>query len=327
MDNKIFFKKNTIDGGFLQSEYWQKFQESVGKDALIFDEENFKLRAFRHSLPVARDYFFVPRGPVFSSEITDNNLKEILDKTITECKKRKAGWIRIEPQSRNDFEKIKKVLGKKWCMKKSKKNHEPAQALMLDLKKSEEELLADMKQKTRYNIRLAGKKGVQIRVSENPEKDVEMFYELSTETAERDGIGIHPLEYYREMVAGINSEHIKLYLAEHDGKVIGAIIVTFFGGVVTYLHGASSNAYRNVMANYLIQWVAIQDAKNQGYEKYDFGGINIKEDNSWQGITRFKLGFCPEGQIIDFPGCWDIVINKRRYFIYRVLQYFKDILN
>jgi lipid II:glycine glycyltransferase (peptidoglycan interpeptide bridge formation enzyme) len=111
--------------------------------------------------------------------------------------------------------------------------------------------------------------------------------------------------------------------------VIGAIIISFFGGMATYLHGASSNLHRNVMVNYAIQWRAIQDAKSHGCEKYDFGGIKITEENnknSWQGITRFKLSFAPKEKIVDFPGCWDIVINKRRYFTYRALQYLKDLI-
>jgi hypothetical protein len=74
MDNEIFLKKNTVDGGFLQSEVWQKFQESVGKDAIVFDNENFKLRAFRHQLPIAGDYFFVPRVPIVAKEISEDEL-------------------------------------------------------------------------------------------------------------------------------------------------------------------------------------------------------------------------------------------------------------
>jgi lipid II:glycine glycyltransferase (peptidoglycan interpeptide bridge formation enzyme) len=224
---------------------------------------------------------------------------------------------------------MKKVFGKKWCVKRSKKNHEPAQTLMLDLRKSEDEILAEMKQKTRYNIRLAEKRGVEIKESQNLEKDIEIFYEISRETAERDKISIHPFEYYQKMVTEINSEKIKLYLAKYENQVIGAIIIRFFGGMATYLHGASSNLHRNVMVNYAIQWRAIQDAKSHGCEKYDFGGIKITEENnknSWQGITRFKLSFAPKEKIVDFPGCWDIVINKRRYFTYRALQYLKDLI-
>ncbi len=329
MNSEKFYQENSVDGGFLQSDHWRKFQESAGKKVLVFEQENFSLRAFKHSLSVVGDYFFVPRGPIFLKNISDEQLGEVMKKVISECENKKAGWLRIEPQSQSDLEGIENVLGGDFCIKKSKKNHEPAQTLILDLEKSEEKLLAEMKQKTRYNIRLAEKKGVQIEESENPEKDINIFYEISKKTAERDKISIHPFKYYQKMVTEINNEKIKLYLAKYDEKVIGAIVVSFFGGVATYLHGASSNIHRNVMANYVLQWEAIKYAKKLGCEKYDFGGLKIDESdkNLWKGITRFKISFAPKEKIVDFPGCWDIVINKRRYFTYRILQGVKDLFN
>jgi len=343
MDNELFLKENSIDGGFLQSPDWQKFQESVGKETLSFEQENFYLKAFRHTLPIAGDYFFVPRGPIFSKNISNEELRGVMEKIIGGCEVKKAGWLRIEPQSQENFEKIKDVLGGKWYIEKSRKNHEPAQTIMLDLNKSEEEILSQMKPKTRYNIRLSGKKGVEIEVSRKPSEDIEIFYEISKETAKRDQISIHPFEYYRKMVTEIGNDKIKLYLAKHEGRVVSAIIVSFFGGVATYLHGASSNEHRNVMANYALQWESIKYAKKIGCKKYDFGGVMVENSKfeirnskqlqknknetqniKWAGITRFKISFAPKEKIVDFPGCWDIVINKRRYFIYRFLQKIKD---
>lgn len=336
MDNELFLNENTIDGGFLQSSDWQKFQESVGKETLVFEQENFSLRAFRHSLSIVGDYFFVPRGPIFLKTISNEELRGVMEKIIGDCEVEKVGWLRIEPQSQENFEKIKDALGGKWHIEKSRKNHEPAQTIMLDLNKSEEEILSQMKPKTRYNIRLSEKKEVKVDVSENPIKDVEIFYEISKETAKRDQISIHPFEYYRKMVTEIGDDKIKLYLAKHGGKVVSAIIVSFFGGVATYLHGASSNENRNVMANYALQWESIKYAKKIGCKKYDFGGVMVENSKfeiknskqtqniKWAGITRFKISFAPKEKIVDFPGCWDIVISKRKYFIYRFLQKIKD---
>lgn len=326
MNNEIFLKSNTVDGGFLQSEHWQKFQESTGKEVLVFDEDNFKLRAFKHSLSIVGNYFFVPRGPIISENILDEELSKSLEQVIDNCEEKKAGWLRIEPQTEADLNKIKESINKKWTVKKSRKNHQPAQTTMLDLTKTEEELLAQMKQKTRYNIRLSEKRGVKIERSKNLAQDIETFYRLAEETAQRDKIVIHSFSYYKKMITEISEEKIRLYLAKYENEIIGAIIVSFFGGTAVYLHGASSDLHRNTMANYLLQWEAIKDAKKFDCEKYDFGGIKISDEgnNSWQGITKFKLGFSRSSNIVDFPGCWDIVIDKRKYFIYRFLQAFKD---
>jgi lipid II:glycine glycyltransferase (peptidoglycan interpeptide bridge formation enzyme) len=105
---------------------------------------------------------------------------------------------------------------------------------------------------------------------------------------------------------------------------VGAIILSFFGGVATYLHGASSDEHRNLMANYFLQWEAIKRAKEKGMKKYDFFGIAVELNRKkWAGITRFKKGFCPDCEPIIFPGCYDLVLCPGKYFVYRILQFFK----
>ena len=149
---------------------------------------------------------------------------------------------------------------------------QPREILILDISKSEEELLAGMKQKTRYNIKLAEKRDVKVLASRE-KKYIDEFCRLVKITAERDKITPHPENYYRKMFETIPPEILKLYIAEYEGKIIAANLVLFFGKTATYMHGASDNEHRNVMAPYLLQWQTILDAKKSGCNRYDLGGI------------------------------------------------------
>jgi len=160
------------------------------------------------------------------------------------------------------------------------------------------------------------------------------------------------------MLENIPEKNLKLYTAEYQGKIIVANLVSFYGNTATYLHGASDNKYRNVMAPFLLQWQTILDAKKVGYEKYDMGGVSVNfqfpisnfqtifnnqilnnkklkksqatsyklQATSWAGITRFKLGFSPETKPIEFLGSYDIVISPLKYWIYKIIQKAKSLL-
>lgn len=321
---------NPIDGGFLQSNQWEKFQNEVGKKTFRINEGGLTCLAVQNNLPIVGDYFFIPRGPV---KLTENPLKieNFLNQLTETAGKNNIGWIRFEPQSFKDLEEIKKALSGKYKIKKSKKDHEPVQMLMLDLSQSEEEILAAMKPKTRYNIKLSEKKGVKIYASKKKEA-VDIFLNLMDETAKREGIVSHPRNYYQKMVEIIPDNFAQLILAEFENRIIAGAIIIFYGEVAAYLHGASSNEMRNLMAPFGVQWAAIKIAKEKGYKKYDFGGVSVetgicqKVKKNWEGITRFKTGFCPSNTPVEFPGCWDIVLDNKKYWAYRILQGIKDLI-
>jgi len=347
MNNEIlnFIQDNSPDGGFLQSEYWRKFQEAVGRKiyGLSETDENGELIAhaniITHRLPVAGDYFYVPRGPVVKISNFQFSIFKPLEKFLNDlfdlAQKNNIGWIRIEPNSEEELNLIRESLPGGIIMKKSAVDVQPREILILDIAKSEEELLARMKQKTRYNIRLAEKRGVRVSPVNSDQRSVmKKFLELVKITSKRDKITAHPENYYRKMFETIPSEILKLYIAEYQGKTIVANLVLFFGKTATYLHGASDNIHRDVMAPHLLQWQAIKDAKISGYMKYDLGGVKtekisnfkFKISNSWSGITKFKTGFAPETKSVQFPGCYDIVLNPVKYNLYRILQRIKRII-
>jgi lipid II:glycine glycyltransferase (peptidoglycan interpeptide bridge formation enzyme) len=342
MENKLlnFIQQNSPDGGFLQSEYWRKFQEAWGRKAyaLLTNGEDGELivsaSIITHKLPVVGNYFYVPRGPVienFKFEIlnlksnSNDKITKFINNLINLAKENNIGWIRIEPNSDGELKLIQGNFPKNIKIKKSSVDMQSREILVLDISRSEEDLLAGMKQKTRYNIKLAEKKGIKI-YSSREEKYVEDFLRLVKITAQRDKITSHPENYYRKMFEVVPSEILKLYVAEYEGKIIAENLVLVFGKTATYMHGASDNEHRNLMAPYLLQWQQILDAKKASCERYDFGGIKTgKADNSWAGITKFKTGFVPGVEPIQFPGCYDIILKPGKYNLYRVLQKIKRI--
>ena len=342
MEDKLnnFIQSNSPDGGFLQSEYWRKFQESAGRETYNISESDDSGELFSyaniitHKLSVVGKYFYVPRGPVienFKFEIlnlkskSNDKITKFINNLINLAKENNIGWIRIEPNSEEELEFIKNNLLDNLKIKKSSVDMQPREILVTDISKSEEEILSEMKQKTRYNIRLAEKKEVKIVVSRE-EKYIEKFLELIEITAKRDGITSHPKKYYRKMFESISDDILKLYVAEHERKIIAANLILFFGKTATYMHGASDNEHRNLMAPYLLQWQQIVDAKKASCERYDFGGIKTgAADNSWSGITKFKTGFAPGTEPIQFPGCYDIILKPAKYNLYRALQKVKKI--
>ncbi|MGZ3716168.1 MAG: lipid II:glycine glycyltransferase FemX, partial [Ktedonobacterales bacterium] len=169
----------------------------------------------------------------------------------------------------------------------------PRRSWVLDIRPSEDELLAGMKEKWRYNIRLAGRKGVQVREAGTPE-DVDTFYRLYQETAERDGFFIHPQRHYADILRLYGARDAAvLLLAEYEGMPIAGLIAVKCGAVATYMFGASSNRERNRMPNHLLQWTAIRWAKAHGCTLYDFRAIaevlDAKED--LYSLYTYKQGY------------------------------------
>lgn len=319
-DNFILAKKSDA---FLQSFGWGKFQESVGRKVFyyaVLDDDDFLALALivEHQIPFGIKYWYLPRGPVLISD-TEKERREALDflmeNLVQEAKKERVVFLRMDPAeergAENDF--IKSGL------RHIKGSVQPKDTLALDLKKSEEEILGEMKQKTRYNIRLAEKKGVEISSEELTEEGFESFWKLISETSERDNIVSHGRDYYYNLLKELQGElgALKscLYFAKYQEKVVASNIVLFFGDYAIYLHGASSNEHRNVMAPYLLQWRQIQDAKSRGCAFYDFWGITVNDENPrWRGITKFKEGF--GGRVVRYVGVYEKPINAFAYTLY-----------
>jgi lipid II:glycine glycyltransferase (peptidoglycan interpeptide bridge formation enzyme) len=329
MDNqeieKAEMSQNIGGKEFLQSTEWLKFQEAFGRRTFSVEDENFSAKIIEHVLPIVGRYFYVPRGPILKVASGKLQVESFLNELIELSKKEHAGWVRIEPGDSRLLDPIR--LNSR--VAKAPYDVQPKEVFKIDISKPEEQLLAEMKSKTRYNIRLAQKHGVSLRITNGYEcannTCIEKFLELTKEMARRQGIVSHSEEYYRKMFETFSEDMLRLYCAEYDGKIIAANLMLFFGDTATYLHGASSNENRNVMAPFLLQWQAIMDAQKCGCRWYDFGGVQTgriehKKHSDLSGVTAFKTGFSPMTEPVVFPGTYDMIINQRQYALYKGLQ-------
>jgi peptidoglycan pentaglycine glycine transferase (the first glycine) len=188
----------------------------------------------------------------------------------------------------------------------------------IDLTRSEDDLLAEMKQKTRYNIRLAGRREVETRLG-GP-ADFPTIVEMYMETAGRDGFAVRPADYYLDAWRTLYEAGLaQPILAEYGGQPLGAVIVVRYGRRAIYMYGASTDFERQRMPNYLLQWEAIRWSKAQGCEVYDFWGAPddfVESDPLW-GVWRFKAGF--NGQVVRHIGAWDYPARPFWYWLYSVV--------
>lgn len=339
IDNK-FVSKNSLDGGFLQSDAWSKFQGVTGKKSFkLFKEGCFWANIIKHDLPVVGNYLYIPRGPIFSEKKEcKESIRGLINELVGLAKKNNSAWIRIELNRSSELDLVRELLDKKGGVREASVNMQPREIFCIDISKNEDDLLLDMKPKTRYNVRLAKRRDVKIKEVEL-ERDCDLkknkyffeFLKLVDITAQRKGVNFHDSSYYRYMVKIIPKENLRLYVAIYKGEVVAANLISFYGNTATYLHGASGNKHRKIMAPFLLQWKIMLDAKKKGIERYDFGGVATKGNSSeneikkLDGVTRFKMGFSKKTKPIVFPGTYDVVVNPFKYNLYLILQKLKNI--
>ena len=282
-----------MTASFLQSEKWMEFQRSLGRK--VFDIEGAKV--FKHELPFGKSYLYIPRGPSVASFQFSGELKRIADVE-------RAIFAKAEPEDDAIAQELIK-LG----FHHSVKTIQPNRTVVLDLTRSEDELLSSMHHKTRYNIGVAEKNGIVVEESD----DMNIFWDLMKKTTARDRFSSHPREYYEKLL-GL----CKLHVAWKDKTPLAAAMVMIHGNSAYYLHGASDYEYRNLMAPYLLHWEIAKSYKLKAISYYDLWGIDT---NRWPGVSRFKLGW--GGRQIEYPGAFDLVISKPWCIVYRITQSFK----
>lgn len=198
---------------------------------------------------------------------------------------------------------------------------QPKCVMQLDLDKSLDDLIASFKPKWRYNIRLAEKKGVQVRL-DCGRSDIRTFYALLQETCERDGFLVRDIRYFEDMWDVLAPPgYMRLALAYYEGKPIAGAIAYLFGDKAWYTYGASSNEHRNVMPNHLVQWRLIQWAKECGCKWYDFRGVSPRKgagDEHLEGLNRFKEGFSP--RFVEYIGEYDMVFSPAFNWLWNIAR-------
>ena len=208
-------------------------------------------------------------------------------------------------------------------LRKSAADMQPASTVVVDIRPPLEQVIGAMKSKTRYNVRLASKKGVQ--VEEGGTGDFDAWYSLYQETARRDRIAIHSRGYYRDLLQGSQGypgakPAVKLLLARHEGDLLAGNIVTLWKSRAAYLYGASSGEKRNLMPTYALQWEAIRLAREAGCSSYDLFGVPPKPDpdHPMFGLYQFKTGFSE--CVLERWGTWDVPYLSALYVLYRIVE-------
>ena len=308
---------------FLQSPEWAKVKTDWKHEMLVVEEDgNIKgtMSILLRKVPIFKRYImYAPRGFV-CDEHDKETLAKLTEKAKEVAKKYKAFIFRLDPDISNDDEEFKKIVQEiGYKQKKNIKNIDqviqPKYVFRLKLTgKTEDELLASFNQKTRYNIRLAIKKGVTVR--EGSKEDLKIFYDIMKETGSRDNFFIRPLSYFEHLYDCMSPNHVKLIIAEHEGNPIAAVMPIMYGNKVWYLYGGSSNKYRNLMPNYLLQFEMMKWGLKNNCDIYDFRGVSgFKNENDPQyGVYRFKKGF--NGDFVEFVDELYIVFNPVMNFIF-----------
>ena len=300
------------EGGLLRSAQWAQVLRAEGNDVVEMLCGGVQIFALLHRVPHIGRYLYVPRIATQAMHCTDE--------LVAVAKEHRCAWVRMDITTTEQRQQLKK-----YKITKAPHDMQPAEHFIIDVTKDEEALLVAMKSKTRYNIRLAKKKGVVVHYITKSDVDFEqmlnIFFAMVEETARRKGVRFHAKRHYRAMFDNLDEKSIALYMAEVAGTFIAGNIVTFYQDTATYLHGATADTHRNLMAPFLLQWEAIRGAKSRGCRYYDFGGVYSKiHDRGKEGITRFKKSFAPKEAVTTYQGSYDIILNTPMYYLYRALQ-------
>ena len=287
----------------LQSWAWGEFRKAMGVDVVRFDRSLLTFHEIPHT-PWTIGYF--PKGPKPTAAM--------LATLVKLAKQKNAIFIQLEPNV------VKNPKLQTLSSKLLIPSHHPLftkYTFVLDLTKSEDELLKAMRPKTRYNIRVAQKHGVTV-AEDNSDSALGAYLKLNAETTQRQGFYAHNETYHRTMWKILHEAGIaKLFTATHQGNVLAAWIVFVWKDTVYYPYGASSREHREVMAPTLLLWEISRWAKAQGFKYFDLWGSLGRSPNPndpWYGFHRFKEGFAPA--LVEFVGSYDLIINPLLYPLY-----------
>ncbi len=320
-------------GHLLQSWAWGELKSRFGWHVVriaMVDEMGTPYagaQVLLHPLPGRRSLAYVPKGPLVDWQDLPQT-RSLLNEIHQLCHARRCIFLKIEPPA-EDSAAMRATIAR-YGFQARAPTVQPPRTILIDLNVPEEAILAAMKQKTRYNIRLAARKGV--AVYEGHAGQIPAFYRLLEDTSQRDRFAIHHFDYYRTAYELFAPHDAALLLAEVKGEIVAGLMVFAHRTMAYYLFGASSNRYREYMPTYLLQWEAMRWARTRGCIAYDLWGIPDADEEMLEGnlagadhrtgelwgVYRFKRGF--GGRVVRSVGAFDYVYNPMLYRLYRWWQ-------
>ena len=323
---KIFLQ-NHDRCNFQQSIEWGRVKENNWKNEIILVEDKDKniigsISILIRKIPIFGNLMYSPRGPICDIH-DEKTLKKLTNGIIELAKKYKAFVIKIEPDIKSDDIEFRKIIKKleykvKDDAKEFRDEIQPRYVFRLNIKnKTEEDIFREFHSKTRYNIRLALKKGIIVKTGTRD--DLKEFHKIMKITGKRDNFIIRPLEYFEKIYDKLGN-HARLLMAYYNGQPISGILNIDYGNKAWYLYGASSNEYRNLMPNYLLQWEAIRYSIENKKDIYDFRGVSgvLNKNHPQYGLYRFKKGF--NAEFTEFIGEIYIDFNPLVYKTYKLAE-------
>jgi peptidoglycan pentaglycine glycine transferase (the first glycine) len=307
-------------GCILQTSLWGRLKADFGWTWEIVSSDSANLSSggalvLSKSLPLKLGCIcYTPRGPVTDWE-NPHAISAVISAIEARARQKKAWAMWLEPEILRNASagEVLRTNG----YRRSRFAIQPSSTIIVNISVSEEDILAQMKSKTRYNIRLARRKGVQ--VEEGGLDDLDAFYSLMNVTSKRDKFGIHSRRYYERLLElFLPAGQAGLIMAKVEGELAAALGILALGKKSWYIAGASSNEYRNLMPTYAVQWGAIQWAKSRGCLMYDLWGVPDeneetleaefvdRNDGLW-GVYRFKRGF--GGELVRYAGLWEKALH------------------
>jgi lipid II:glycine glycyltransferase (peptidoglycan interpeptide bridge formation enzyme) len=304
------------DAHLLQTAIWGDFKASFGWEVKRIVKSDVGAQILFRPLGLGFKLAYIPKGPVGNPS---QAFWEEIDKL---CQQSKAAFLKVEPDrwEPNDH---KKPISAPPGFQPSQHGIQPLRTILVDLHPDEDAILTRMKQKTRYNIRLARRKGVDV----HPSEDIKTFHKMVQMTGHRDQFGVHTLAYYQQAYDRFHPQGMcELFIADYELEPLGGLMVFAYGHRAWYFYGASSDRHRKRMPNHLLQWEAMRWAKQRGCTEFDLWGVPDEDESTLEdqftqrsdglwGVYRFKRGF--GGQIKRAAGPWDRVYQPIFYPIYR----------
>jgi lipid II:glycine glycyltransferase (peptidoglycan interpeptide bridge formation enzyme) len=312
------FLQQYPDAHLLQQGEWGRLKVDFGWEPVTIVHGDTGAQVLFRSLPLGFSLAYLPKGPV------GPNWDFLWGEVDQACRQRRAVFLKVEPDAWAGEINVEADLARHGFLP-SRHTLQPPRTIVIDIQEDDEDILAEMKQKTRYNIRLAGRKDVEVRAS----NDLGAFTEMMEITGERDAFGVHTGEYYRRAYELFHPLGMcELFLATYQDQPLAGLMVFARGKRAWYFYGASNNRERNRMPTYLIQWEAIRWAKERGCTSYDLWGVpdhdeaaleeqfTSRGDGLW-GVYRFKRGF--GGRVVRSAGAWDKIYKRLAYAGYQMV--------